>query len=47
MSDKMQERDKLIKGILTKKQYKQYQKEIKNQQKNAVDLEGGLDKIDN
>ena len=33
MSDKMQERDKLIKGILTKKQYKQYQKEIKNQQK--------------
>ena len=33
MSDKMQERDKLIKGILTEKQYKQYQNEIKNQQK--------------
>ena len=33
MSDKMQERDKLIKGILTEKQYKQYQNEIKSQQK--------------
>ena len=33
MSDKMQERDKLIKGILTEKQYKQYQNEKKSQQK--------------
>jgi hypothetical protein len=33
MGDKMQERDQLIKEILTKKQYKQYQNEIKSQQK--------------